>query len=116
MLRDLITAWSLLDCDARVVTEREQRALSLHGTLDGMKMEMNILAGDIKARSQFFGTLMSLHLGALMQIDSSTSLSIASSSRKIAEETKKDGRSMKTYVLRRFVSNSDLRMSPASPW
>lgn len=99
VLRDLITAWSLLDCDARVVTEREQRALSLHGTLDGMKMEMNILAGDIKARSQFFGTLMSLHLGALMQIDSSTSLSIASSSRKIAEETKKDGRSMKTIAV-----------------
>lgn len=101
MLRDLVKAWSLLDYDPRLILEREQRVISLHSTLDGMKMEMNILSGDIKARSQFFGTLMSLHLGALMQIDSSTSLSIASSSRKIAEETKKDGRSMKTYVASR---------------
>ncbi|KAJ3534302.1 hypothetical protein NMY22_g6984 [Coprinellus aureogranulatus] len=99
VLRDLVRAWSILDCAEALVTERERRCISLFGTLDGMKMEMNVLTGDIKARSQFFGTLMSLHLGALMQIDSSTSLSIASSSKKIAEETKKDGRSMKIIAV-----------------
>ncbi|KAJ3508564.1 hypothetical protein NMY22_g16570 [Coprinellus aureogranulatus] len=98
-LRDLVKAWSILDCAEALVVERERRCISLFGTLDGMKMEMNVLTGDIKARSQFFGTLMSLHLGALMQIDSSTSLSIASSSKRIAEETKKDGRSMKIIAV-----------------
>ena len=98
VLRALVQAYCLLDWDEHLLGEREQRMRALYCALDGMEMETNVLAGDLRARNQFFGTLMSLHLGALMQIDSSTSLSIARSSEKIAGETKKDGRSMKMYV------------------
>ncbi|TEB23512.1 hypothetical protein FA13DRAFT_1715321 [Coprinellus micaceus] len=99
MLRALVQAYCLLDWDEHLLGEREQRMRALHCALDGMEMETNVLAGDLRARNQFFGTLMSLHLGALMQIDSSTSLSIARSSEKIAGETKKDGRSMKIIAI-----------------
>lgn len=76
-------------------SEASRRVVALLSYLDNFELSTSIIHSDLESRLQFFSTLMNLHMGTLMQIDSATSMEIAESSKTIAEETGKDSSTMK---------------------
>ncbi|KAF6754127.1 hypothetical protein DFP72DRAFT_1068956 [Ephemerocybe angulata] len=97
LLKQLAVAYSYLYSEGAV--QEQRRVQKLHSALDSLGMATNLVQLDVTSRLQYFSTLMNLHMGTLMQIDSATSMEIADSSKKIAEETRKDSASMTTIAV-----------------